>query len=262
MEGLWNVFSSIWQFLLGVIISYIISYIFFIKSYKDKQPRYSINSNNLITNFERKVDKLQIFYDDQEIKNLTISNVLFWNAGRETINRDDIVQSEPIRIHLKDSKEILDKNIAAITDSTNQFNVSLSKDRKNLILDFEYLDKNDGAAIQIFHTGNSSDDIEILGKIKGSTIKPNSSKKNDFIKFISVGLPTIAFLILELTAVDNWPHRIRDTYPGALGFIIFIGLVIAAGVLAIGWLFILVILVEKYTGIPNSLRAFYGDTSK
>ena len=40
-----------------------------------------------------------------------------------------------------------------------------------LNINFEYLDRNNGGSIQLYHTGKSNKDIELLGKIKGCEIE-------------------------------------------------------------------------------------------
>lgn len=101
------------------------------KGRKEKSPRYQIINHNLIKNFSSKFKDLQIHYDNEGIENFTVSNLIFWNAGRETINREDIVAADPIRIHVKNGAAILDEKIVTMNNPSNRFSLEKSNDKSN-----------------------------------------------------------------------------------------------------------------------------------
>jgi predicted ATP-dependent endonuclease of OLD family len=118
---------SILAFILGL---FGISYTFLHK--KEKVPCYDIISNNIIRDFVSIFKLLEIKYSNQEIKNFTITKIAFWNKGRETIVKEDIVTLDPISIHIKDGYNILDKEIIGRNEKTNNF--SLNDRSTNLAL--------------------------------------------------------------------------------------------------------------------------------
>ena len=49
---------------------------------------------------------------------------------------------------------------------SNDFNISISNDNKYVDITFDYFDFEEGIVLQVFHTGNKSDDITLVGQIK------------------------------------------------------------------------------------------------
>lgn len=158
-------------FILGLIISFILGYYFYFKSSKKRSPIYSIRSRNLIRDYTNEVKKLSIKYENEDVKSLTVSRFLFWNDGAETINRTDITVAEPLII--KTASKILDVEILALNEEANRLTISLEKNE--IKVDFDYLDKDNGVVLQIFHTGTSSNDLILYGKIKGSRMPKKES---------------------------------------------------------------------------------------
>ncbi|MDD5447112.1 MAG: hypothetical protein PHY36_04435 [Methanocellales archaeon] len=163
--------ANYWSIIVSAIISIpslVVAIILYIKSKKVKLPHYSIRSTNIVRDLVSRLQHLQMLYSGQEIENLTATKIAFWNKGRDTINSQDIASADPLIISIKDGYKILDAKIIYTKNTANQFSVIPSDDRSYVKMHFDYLDKDDGAIIQILHTGKSSKDIEFCGKIKGS----------------------------------------------------------------------------------------------
>lgn len=159
----------------GILIGVIASYYFYRKSVRIKEPCWAIRTNNLIQGYSAQLDNLRVLYQDVNIENLTISKILFWNDGIETIDRGDIETANHLRIFSLDGVELLDAKVLTTNNQSCQFTVNLSSDKTNALLNFDYLDKKQGAVIQIVHTGTSSKDLNVAGDIKGA-----NSIKNKF----------------------------------------------------------------------------------
>ena len=114
------------------------------------------------------LDNLRVFYQGVNIENLTISKILFWNDGTETIDREDIETVNHLRILSSNGVELLDAKVLTTNNQSCQFTVNLSSDKTSALLSFDYLDKKQGAVIQIVHTGTSSKDLNVTGDIKGA----------------------------------------------------------------------------------------------
>ncbi len=103
------------------------------------------------------------------IPNLTVTKVLFWNAGRETIRKQDVVKTDPVVIACnKPGCEILQADIIQANEPANKFEEKVSQDRQQVTVTFDYVDHGQGAVIQVCHTGTSDKDIEVRGKIMGA----------------------------------------------------------------------------------------------
>lgn len=213
--------------IVGIVIGIIVSYYFYRKSLREKAPYWAISSNNLIQGFSSKVQDLQVIFQEKKVENLTISKILFWNNGAETIDKDDIGTINHIRIIPKKNILLLDGKILASNNESSQFNVRLNEDENCAYLDFAYLDEKQGAVIQIIHTGTSSQDLEVVGKIKGvktiyqrtltpkwvkfiGRLKPNSKESKELLGFFGMGLG-IAYIVVS--AIRIIPSPLRDLLP-------------------------------------------------
>lgn len=153
-------------FLILAILGIIFTTYFYYKSRKSKIPTYIVRTINLVREKIQKIETVEIIYSGEKVKNLSLTKIAIWNDGKETINYSDIASNNPIRIKIKESFEILDAEILFKKDEANDFNIQVSDDKNYINILFDYIDFEDGIVIQIFHTGNSSDDIFIDGKIK------------------------------------------------------------------------------------------------
>ena len=87
---------------------------------------------------------------------------------RDLIHRSDIKTANPLRISPTDaSVRILDVKLLARNHASSEFVASLDPDRNATMLDFDYLDRNCGAVIQVIHTGTNASVVEVAGDIKG-----------------------------------------------------------------------------------------------
>lgn len=172
-----NFLQNNWVLLLTTFFTIIglpLSIYFYFKSKKEKILKLEVKSNNIFKNFESIIENIKITCDDKNISTLTITNILMWCDGKETIYDKDIATQMPLVIKAKEGKEILKAKIVSSNNSTN--NIVLEKLENNSYkINFEYLDNKDGFIIQVIHTGNNSNDIIINGKIKG--MKGNIEKK-------------------------------------------------------------------------------------
>jgi hypothetical protein len=151
----------------GIVIGGILSVYFYLKSLRDKKPCWGIRGNTLIEDYSNLYEHLKISYNDQPVQNLTVSKVVFWNDGLQTINKQDLVTVNPLRISALNDVRILDATILCANNSSSLFEVKVADDQKAALMTFDYLDKNQGAVIQVIHSGTSSLDLMIVGDVKG-----------------------------------------------------------------------------------------------
>lgn len=176
LENLQQIFSNpLWVFvgLVITITAIILAIVFYSRSKKVRKPRFYVRSHNLVTDFSSKITKLKMLYGDMQIDRLTVSKIAFWNDGTETIDKVDIANAEPLRIEAVGSYDILDANVIKEINPVNKFHVEIINKKEVRIL-FDFLDKGQGGAIQIVHTGKGSSDIKVDGFVKGGG-KPSPS---------------------------------------------------------------------------------------
>jgi len=154
---------------VGIVLTVIGLYLSF-KGWKRKRPTYVIRSNNIFTGLEHTIPDLEVRFPGygSPVKALTVTKVAFWNAGTETINRQDVVKDNPLSLRAKSGVVILSVSILERTMTFNKLECGLNRERTEATITFDYLDHNDGALIQIFHSGTGNDDIQLEGTIKGA----------------------------------------------------------------------------------------------
>lgn len=181
------------------IIGLPLSIYLYFKSKKEKSLKFEIKSNNIFKNFESIIENIKVTCEDKNISTLTITKILIWCDGKETIYNTDIATQMPLIIKSKEGKEILEAKIVSSNNQTN--NTTLEKlENNNYKINFEFLDNKDGFIIQVVHTGSSSKDIILNGKIKGmkGNIEKKDSKNNKILNKIFES-KILKFFILKLS---------------------------------------------------------------
>lgn len=155
------------SFIFG-ILSLIFAYIFYKKGRRFKKILYLKKSFNIVENFTQHIDeRLSLKYDNEEIQNLTITNILLCNTGNETINFSDIAKADPIKIFSLNKANILKLSIIYPDSCANNFKLLRTRNKDSYTLHFDYIDKREKVVIKALHSGKSSDDIVLKGHIKG-----------------------------------------------------------------------------------------------
>ncbi|AWL09499.1 hypothetical protein HME7025_01646 [Aquirufa nivalisilvae] len=156
---------NIISLLLGVA-GILFSFYFYFKSKRSKIPTFAIRTINLIRDKIQKIDTVEILYSGEKVNNLSISKIAIWNDGKETINKTDVASNNPLKIKIKDNFKFLDAKVLYQKNDANDFIIQISTDRNFINIAFDYFDFEDGIVLELFHTGNTSEDLYIDGKIK------------------------------------------------------------------------------------------------
>ena len=153
----------------SILISIIVSYYFYRKSINKSIPSFQRKSFKIIDIINKVVlDDIEITYKGRKINRLVKSYIIFWNDGNKTIDGKDILEKDKLRVVFQNNKigEILSAKIISRTRDVNEFDVKLNPEsNKEIVIGFNFLDKKDGAIIEILHTFNGS--LNVLGTIKG-----------------------------------------------------------------------------------------------
>lgn len=166
-----NIFDTITHNSIFPIATFIIGILvrtyFYYKSRKNKRLKYVIKSFNLIKDHTSKYSGLTVKYKDEDVKTFTVTKLIFWNSGKETIDGKDITGAEPLTINVKEAFRLLEVSIEKSNNAASSIIVSHVIDGKSATVSFDYLDNLDGAVLNIIHDGITSKDVEFIGKIKG-----------------------------------------------------------------------------------------------
>ncbi len=154
----WAVLSVI------AVVGLPLSIYFGLKGKTKRRISFSHDKLTLVRNGKNNFEKIKLFYEEEEIKNVAVSKFAIWNSGNTVLTCNDIVENKELTITCGENTKILEVQIIATNEETNKFVVTLHNERKAVVT-FDYIDIKEGVVIQVIHTGK--DDLEITCKIKG-----------------------------------------------------------------------------------------------
>lgn len=152
--------------IIGIIIAFIIYFL----SKKDKKPVFLVEKVPVIgqkNSLLSEEDKIKIFFNDAQVEQVSICNITLRNLGKETIDKDDIAQSDPLRVVFDEHSKILKVHLLKVTREPINFKI-IDFQNNILNLTFDFLDYNDGALIKVLYDGSASVSPVIKGTIKGA----------------------------------------------------------------------------------------------
>lgn len=107
---------------------------------------------------------VEIRYAGQLVPAVVRTVIALWNGGRRTIDADDVVAKDPLRIEFSCETEILRARVLNCSRAVN--GVRVRAGRSEVGLEFDFLDYMDGALIEILHTTTGAK-AAIFGTVKG-----------------------------------------------------------------------------------------------
>ncbi len=198
-----------------------------LKGWKRKKPTYLVHSNNIFSGLEHTVPDVEVKFPGygQPIKALTVSKIGFWNAGTDAIRKHDVVKEDPITIRGKEGVVFLSASIIEAVAPLNKINCRVNHDRSLVAVSFEYLDRNQGANIQVFHTGTKNSDLTMHGTIMGTSGVRRVRRGNDpkppppwWFAALPLSVLWLLWLLAAFGAVTLNPPQVEVPPPTAIPF--------------------------------------------
>lgn len=208
--------------LLG-IVGIATGYLFFLATRKRKLLRHEIKTKILIRNFEYEIDGLQISYHNNPIKNLAVTTVYLWNAGRDVIRKSDIPSTDPIGFFVQGSLVGHPKLELYDSRNKNQFELRYGEHENGFIVDFSYIDFRDLCIIEFFHTFSDFCTVSASGSVIGSG-RPEEGEFFGAVKAINLlsNRAIVAFFYITFFAVFLYAQdrilRLTGINPANLSF--------------------------------------------
>ncbi|MDR2570619.1 MAG: hypothetical protein LBD23_10045 [Oscillospiraceae bacterium] len=241
-ENPWITLISIPLALIGLILTLIL----YFKGKRKKSIKYYLEGDSLFEDFVEKINGLSIQFFGKQIKTLTVTKIVFWNSGTETINREDFPTNDIFYINIEDGYEILDVSIIRSNNQSNNIAVSLSEDEKKIKIDFEYLDPKNGFILQIFHTSTEySSKFNVNGSIKGFG-KLSEGEVTDKSRLSSISFVVFLLSVYAIFGITIW-----------LFFNVNINDVLKTVTISLLWLMVIsFIMMTKTIKIPKELQGY------
>jgi hypothetical protein len=227
-------------FLILAIVSIIVSVTLYFRSRKEKILVYMTKSFNLIHNSVVRIPGLSVKYEDNNIDNLTLTKIAFWNKGKGTINNVDIAPTDKLSIFPAEDVKILSATITYKSRDSN--NYYLDKVENKIIVNFDYIDFHQGVIVNIYHTGKDNNSIIIKGTVIGGRDIQIGNISEDYL---------LQRLIDHILKKFPKPHNMLFKL---LWYIIFIGTCIIPTMI--------IMPIDKFYRMMNKLPAEFDLSSK
>jgi hypothetical protein len=175
----WQTLSNDGGFILG-ILGIILSFYFYFKSIDAKEPVIFCKTfqdirkpSNLNTNIKILYKKNEEDEVSTTVDEVCTTYVWFWNRGRKAIRNISPETDIPDGLFLeiideKQGLQILDFQIRKVSSNDIKFQPTQISETC-LSLNFRFLNHNDGAVIEIQHTGSYKSKLKVKGAIIGLT---------------------------------------------------------------------------------------------
>jgi hypothetical protein len=106
---------------------------------------------------------VEVRYDGSPVPRVTRTRLVLWNPGWQTIEAQDVVERDPVRI-VAQGGDILKANL--LRETRRSVNWRLTRLIDGYRCEFVLLDRNDGVVVDLLHTARSAD-VVLMGTIKG-----------------------------------------------------------------------------------------------
>ena len=134
---------------------------------RDRVPSYAIAYDRIL---KQRLPKLRLHYHGygEDLNDVSVSYVAFWNAGRGLIDKASVATKDPIRVSVDDKAKIIDAIVFKRSREITGLTCAVANSREHATLTFDFLDYQVGAVICLVHTGDHITNVEVAGTIKGT----------------------------------------------------------------------------------------------
>lgn len=184
--------------LMGILVSIVIA----ILQRNRRKLVFTYSTNVLVSNKTSQLAGLDVFYKQDRIDQLSVTNIDFRNAGNRIIEKDNFHDGCEITIVPNTELEILDAKVER--QSCNTIGCNLIKNENSINLYFRAIEKEEAVSIIVYHTGDKHTTFEVNGKIKEGDIFYYNIDEEKFIdKFEIIMAWMFGGALLALMADDE-----------------------------------------------------------
>lgn len=154
--------------IMGYLIAIVLAIYFWIRP-RPVLKRLSwieITSSTLISESIRKIDSIEVSFNDGEINRLTLVSCKVWNSGSVPILSEDC---KNLKYSIGNGK-ILGAGIEKITANENEFKININSDYSEGKLTFAYLNPSDGAEFFLLIDAPEDTKLKLIGSVIGGKI--------------------------------------------------------------------------------------------
>lgn len=197
---------------VSATIGWIITYIYFKKSRQIKSLCFAVQTRRLYAHGWDSTPDFEVSFHGKPVLDPRRATLFIWNPREITINRQDVSTVDPLRFGDEDLS-ILWVGVVLATRSAVNAQVRVASDKANVALDFDFLDEDDGIAVDVVYDvavkGRQKKQPTLRGSIKGIHGGPKRvgiiTRKTKFVwQLIGFVIVTITFgsaILLVLNAI-------------------------------------------------------------
>lgn len=206
-----------------IVIVHVIAVVIVVVKYhlywarKFKRFSFFEKTNTLVLLTDNEPNALQLYFKEKEIRDVSVTRIALWNSGTLSITSNDISDTHPISIALRNiaQESILDCTVEYISNPGDyrkgkEFPLVKKEGENHYSLTFNQIKKNDGIIIQLVHTGDSKNlllDFHVDG-VRG-TIEVD---KQNRIKSVNGKTPLLRFIWFKFLDFigfrTDWPYSV------------------------------------------------------
>lgn len=139
-----------------------------LKARRSRRLAYCVSGVNLAAPDTSKHPELTLLYQGEPVPRVTVSDVVVWNQGNETISRNEIAPLDPLRLEVPEAEAILSCRVVKSSRKAIGSEVGTPADNpRSAAVVFDFLDPMDWLTIQVVHTARVARAVTLKGTVKG-----------------------------------------------------------------------------------------------
>lgn len=153
---------------VGIVIGVLAAYYFYLKARERIDPRYLLRHEPLVDSSSGAMTNVSVLFKGATVTNLNRCLLVMWNRGNRVITRDAIAQNDKVRVCFPEGVTALGAGVEWSSRSAVELSSHVSDDGSAVIVDFAFLDADDGGVIEILYQGDPEVSPTVTGSIMGA----------------------------------------------------------------------------------------------
>ena len=128
--------------------------VLFLLAQKERDIRYTTSASPTTIVKNGQSSNLRVYYQDKELtSDVTSIQIAIWNAGRESVKRENIL-SKTLALKLNPPSRILEARVKKVTRNIVNFQLDTSESAAGILnCSWDILEPGDGALLEVFQAG-------------------------------------------------------------------------------------------------------------
>lgn len=152
----------------GIIIGVLAAYYFYLKAQERADPRYLLQHEPLVDSSSGAMSDVSVLFKSIKVTNLNRCLLVVWNRGNRVITREAVAQNDKVRVCFPEGVTALGAGVVWSNRSAVDLSAHIDNAGSNVIIDFAFLDADDGGVIEILYQGDPKVSPSLAGSIMGA----------------------------------------------------------------------------------------------